>query len=121
MIQRQIQRKPSKGNYLGKSCMIEPYVALICRFKTLRMSHRRLIDYAVTTLKGGKMVLRQEGDGHPSPQGKSIGGYFLWMGRTVKREGWALARPHISHSQNQETSPTIHAQKGSLEVKGKRG
>ena len=42
-------------------------------------------------------------------------------GRTVKREGWALARPHISHSQNQETFPTIHAQKGSLEVKGKRG
>ena len=94
--------------------MIEPCVALICRFKILIMSHRRLIDYAVTTLRGGKMVLRQKGDGHPSPQGKSIGGYSLWIGWTVTREGWALARPHISHSQNQETSLTIHAQKGSL-------
>ena len=26
-------------------------------------------------------------------------------------------RPHISHSQSQETSPTTHMQKGSLEVK----
>jgi hypothetical protein len=48
--------------------MIEPCVALIFRFKMLIMSHRRLIDYAVTTLRGGKMVLRQEGDGHPLPR-----------------------------------------------------
>lgn len=66
--------------------MIEPCVALICRFKTLRMSHRRLIDYAVTTLRGGKMVLRQEGDGHPSPQGKSIGGYFLWTAGQLREK-----------------------------------
>ena len=63
------------------------------------------------------MVLRQKGDGHPSPQGKSIGGYSLWIGWTITREGWALARPHISHSQNQETSLTTHAQKSSWEVK----
>ena len=29
-------------------------------------------------------------------------------------------RPHISHSQSQETSPTTHTQKGSLEVKRER-
>ena len=29
-----------------------------------------------------------------------------------------MPRPHISHSQSQETSLTTHVRKGSLEVKG---
>ena len=43
---------------------------------------------------------------------------WLEICRTVKTGGWALPKPHISHSQSQETSPTTHVQKGSLEVKG---
>ena len=38
--------------------------------------------------------------------------------RTIKRGGWALPRPYSSHSPSQETLPTTHAQKGSLEAKG---
>ena len=39
-------------------------------------------------------------------------------GRTIKRGGYTRPRSHISHSGRQETSPTTHVQKGSLEVKG---
>ena len=37
--------------------------------------------------------------------------------RAIKRGGWALPRPHISHSWSQETSLTTRVQKGSLKVK----
>ena len=32
---------------------------------------------------------------------------------------WVLPRPHISHSQSQETSSTIHTQKSALDVQGR--
>ena len=38
--------------------------------------------------------------------------------RTVKGGGWTLHRPHISHSQSQETSRLHMCRKGSLEVEG---
>ena len=34
---------------------------------------------------------------------------------TMKGEVWALPRPHIFHSQSQETSPTTHVQESSLQ------
>ena len=61
--------------------------------------------------------------GRWAPQSKAIGDSFSIDANSKTRiagqlrgGGWALLRPHISRSQ--ETSLTIHAQKGSLEAKG---
>ena len=56
-------------------------------------------------------------------QDKAIGDSFpVDQNSKMRRTGQLKeeARPcpdHISHSRSQETSPTMHAQKGSLEVK----
>ena len=61
------------------------------------------------------------------PRVKQLEIHSLWTeklqdenSKTIKGGGWALPRPHISHSQSQETSLTthVHVWKGSLEVKG---
>ena len=59
------------------------------------------------------------------PQGKAVGDSFLWTeklqeenSKTIKGGDWARPRPCISHSPSQESFPTTHVPKGSLEVKG---
>ena len=56
--------------------------------------------------------------------GKAIGDSFCMDQNSKTRiagqlggEEWTFLRPHISHSQSQETSLTTRAQKGSLEIK----
>ena len=59
----------------------------------------------------------------PPPKVKWLELHSLWTEtprgeeQDNKGEGWALPRPHISHSPNQESSPTTHGQKCSLQLK----
>ena len=66
-------------------------------------------------------VLRQEIDGLlGQTAGVVLCRLILQDKNEIKGRGWVLPglkRPHISHSQNQETSLTTHAQKSSWEVK----
>ena len=44
------------GEISGKSYLPAPCVASLCKWMVLRLSGRRLTDYAVTTLGGRKVV-----------------------------------------------------------------
>ena len=62
----------------------------------------------------------------PHPRVKQLEIHSLWTeklqdenSKTIKGGGWALPRPHISHSQSQETSLITHAQK--ILLGGQRG
>ena len=77
----------------------------------------------VGILLNGLGPVKAEAGGRLAPQGKAIGDSFSvdWNSknsRAIKERDWALLRQHISCSRSQETSPTTHVQKGSLEAKG---
>ena len=77
----------------------------------------------VGILLNGLAPVKAEAGGRLAPQGRAIGDSFSvdWNSknsRAIKEGDWALLRQHISCSRSQETSPTTHVQKGSLEAKG---
>ena len=112
---RKLQGKDESESEVAQSCLIlwDPMDCSLPGFSIHGIFQARVLEWV--TISFSRRSSRPRGWTWIPHCRQTL--YRLSQSRTVKGGGWALPRPHISHSQVRRP-PWSHIQKGSLLVKG---